>query len=174
MLFYSQGLPSVFIAVFSFHFVIFVLRFFFFFLIFLHTLNAGKVPSSFALSLLSDSVVVKATTAAAADYCLCYAHLTCGNLFIFFSLPLYHTEPIRKFYVCVCFGRERYRSSGVCITLHPLHNESGIITCLHFVLLFVSRRCITYSTPRTAFSVCDAFGVSRDYEYAHCLYPMKS
>lgn len=118
--FYSQGLPSVFIAQFSGRLTFCCSCF-----IFLRTLNVAKVLSCFALSCFSGSVVVKA-----ADYCLCRAHSTCGKMFflLFFVLLLSQmTESIGKFHVCVCIWMEQHCSQGACIALHTCTMNQRII-----------------------------------------------
>ena len=152
MLFYSQGLPSLFIAGFSVHSVTFCSCF-----IFLHTLNVLSITempcfASFLWSCgceaeLQQQIVVYAVHIPLVFICFFFYY--CHSLW-------------KKCLVAVCVGKKQPCSTrGVCVSFTHLHNESGIITCLHCVLLFSSLCYITRSAPHTVCSVCDAKCTSR-------------
>lgn len=115
--FYSQGLPSVFIAQFSGRLTFCCSCF-----IFLRTLNVAKVLSCFALSCFSGSVVVKA-----ADYCLCRAHSTCGKMFFFvvFCFTTVTDDRVYRKIPCVCLYMDGATLQSRCVYCFThLHNES--------------------------------------------------
>lgn len=127
VLFYSQGLPSVFNAGFLVHSVILCSGF-----IFLHTLNEAQVPSLLPLFLFSGSVVVKASWQQIVVYAV---HIPLV-LICFFTT-------VTDIWKIPCYGLYREEAtlqhSRCAYYFTPLHNESGIITRLHYVLLFISQ-----------------------------------